>query len=834
MSSLDQAIAQMRADGMPEFPPGHPKLDAGKITRYGPKGRAWYRLWLVQSRGGTDVVVGAYGDWRTGLKAKIEVDWKGISAEERAELEARMREQEAREREKRADRAGKAANRARMQWADALTIEQAYARSGGRPPSEYLDRKGVVPEGCRFFSDGTVLVPAMLFDDADGSRMVGVQKIAPSGEKRFNAGMSKEGACCRLGAPPRDGDVILVCEGYATALSIRMATEQMLPVFSVFDAGNLRPVAEILRARYPASPLIFCADDDWKTEIPKGVPFNTGRVKAHGAARAVGNAWVIVPLFHSKGREDAWSDFNDLHKAHGLEAVRDQLRIVEIMRDMPPIEREGEPLPAAGDKGEDARGDAPVPAEDPSPDAAAAPGGGGGRRKKPPSTANGPHGDDEPFAWLPPGQWLHRKKGAGFLGDVHNAFLFLAFHPDWEGVLAYDLFGEIVTKLKAPPYEGGEPGEWKDLDDARALLWLSGHIAEPAEKAVRNAVMLASHRHEFNKVRDYLEACAERWDGMRRLQTWLIEYLGVCRGPEMGALPAEERDRVLQYVELAGMKWLIAGAARALRPGCRVDTMLILEGEQGTQKSTALRTLFGEWFTDARLDFANKDTLLILQGRWGVEMPELEGMNKADTSETKRFLTQHEDYFRPPYGQKLVKAPRRCIFAGTVNHDAYLKDDSGNRRFWPVRCSGVIDLDRLVADRDQLWGEAVRFYRAGVPWWVTPDERSLFEEQQDLRYQTDAWEARVVRFLDGDGGLRSRRDDVTTDEILGEGLGIEPGRWDRNSMIRVGSIMRRLGWPRSRRGQRASREWFYSRPKPPAGENRKPAPAPVGGDDEPF
>jgi hypothetical protein len=120
--------------------------------------------------------------------------------------------------------------------------------------------------------------------------------------------------------------------------------------------------------------------------------------------------------------------------------------------------------------------------------------------------------------------------------------------------------------------------------------------------------------------------------------------------------------------------------------------MLILEGEQGLMKSTALRTLGGEWFSDARLDFSNKDTLLLLQGRWIIEMPELEGMNKADTSETKRFLTQHEDIFRKPYGATLTKSPRRCIFAGTVNHETYLKDDSGNRRFWPVRVTSM-DLD---------------------------------------------------------------------------------------------------------------------------------------------
>jgi putative DNA primase/helicase len=159
---------------------------------------------------------------------------------------------------------------------------------------------------------------------------------------------------------------------------------------------------------------------------------------------------------------------------------------------------------------------------------------------------------------------------------------------------------------------------------------------------------------------------------------------------------------------------MVGAVARVFQPGCRVDHMLILEGEQGLKKSTTIEILGGEWYTDARLNFADKDSLLIVQGRWIIEMAELEGMNKADTSETKKFLTQHVDLFRPPYGRKLVKYPRRCVFAGTVNLDAYLKDDSGNRRFWPVRVT-AIDADALRRDVDQLWAEAVALYKAGTP-----------------------------------------------------------------------------------------------------------------------
>jgi putative DNA primase/helicase len=826
LSAIDQAVAQMRADGMPEFPPGHPKVGVGKITRYGPNSTGWYRLEVFRTRGGSDVIVGAYGNWKTGLKAKIEPDWKGIGAEERAELEARVREADTREREKRAERAHNASNRAREQWKGARTIEQALER--GPYPSPYLGRKQVEPEACRFFDDGTVLVPCVLMDTADTSRLVGLQKIAPDGSKRFTKNASMEGATCRLGAAPADGDVLLVCEGYATGLSIRAATRRMIPVFVAFNAGNLKAVAQILRARYPASPLVFCADDDWKTEVPKGTPFNPGVVFAQAAARAVGRAWVSVPLFVSATREDKWTDFNDLQIAHGLDAVAMQLDVPKLIADIAPVDPPG------------VIASAPPSSSSPAPD-----------NSDPPPWHDAPRNeqatqtkkrardpDDDDFAWLPAGVYLHRHKGV--LGDLHNSFLFLAHHPEWEGVLAYDLFGEMVVKLKAPPYEGGEVGEWKDLDDTRTLLWLSQSMKEPPDKTVRQAVVLAAHRHEFNKVRDYLEQCEAAWDGVPRLGTWLADYLGAAKDPEFATLPREEQDRVLQYNELVGRKWMIAGAARALAPGCRVDNMMILEGLQGMQKSAALRTLAGEWFTDARLDFSNKDTLLILQGRWIIEMPELEGMNKADTSETKRFLTQHEDLFRPPYGQKLVKAPRRCIFSGTVNHDTYLKDDSGNRRFLPVRCT-EIRLEDLARDRDQLWGEAVRLYRDGVAWWVQPSERHLFEEQQDLRFQLDAWEGPIRAWLDGHNADMDakRRAKVYVGELLGGAIGIDKARWDRQAMMRVGSIMRRLGWPR-RRDPSPPRNWFYERPAElelARAPDAAPAQAPQGGkgeDLEPF
>lgn len=784
MTSLHDATTQMRVAGMPDFPPGHPIVGAGRITRYGKKKNAWYVLNEFSTQGGNRVVVGSYGLWGVIDSTKIDVDWKQVSAEERDELRQKQRAAEASEREKRARLAEHAANRARQQWNAALG-------GGAATHAPYMQAKGITPESVRI-DQGTVLVPMVLYDDEDGGRMVGLQKIAPDGTKRFNKGMAKEGAACRLGPPPADGATILLCEGYATGRSIRMALPDAV-VFVCFDAGNLAPVATILRRRYPASAMLFCADDDWKTEIPAGTPFNVGVKKARAAAHEVGRAEIVVPIFpNAAAREDKWTDFNDLHAVAGLDAVAAQIEASMLALALNSYRQESIPTPHAA-YGEV---DGSVPPDGPPPVFVA--GGGSG----------------EPPDWK---AQLQRSANDKIKPSLHNAYLYFLHDPDWHGVLGWDLFAEAVMKLKPPPYDGGEVGEWSELDDHRALLWLSRRIGEPGGDTVAKAALLAAHRNEFNKLKDLLEATT--WDGTARVKMWLIDWCHAAKTRRFRSAPQAEQDRMLQYFELVGMKWLIAAIARVYEPGCRVDNMLILESEGGFLKSTLFRTLGGEWFTDARLNFQDKDSLLILQGRWIVEMPELEGMNKSDASETKRFMTQHVDLFRPPYGRRLIKAPRRCIFGGSVNHDTYLKDDSGNRRFWPVEVGGVVDIAEFAKIVPQLWAEALVMYRAGAKWWTDPSEKHLFDEQQEDRYQQDAWEATISDYLDGCGDwadATGRQSKTSVQLILQNCLRLDMARRDQMAARRVASVLKRLGWSRRRAPKLdgdtgPARQWFYFR-----------------------
>ena len=228
------------------------------------------------------------------------------------------------------------ARRAREQLAAedlALAQWRAAAREGD---SGYARAKGIErPESCRYGADGVLLVPAIRYDLPREESLKGLQAIRADGGKRFTPGMAKAGAACRLGLAEA-GAPILLCEGWATGMSLRMATERRVAVFVAFDAGNLPIVAEIVHEAHPASPLVICADDDWRTLDKTGRPLNPGRVQAAEAMHAVqasgGHALMAAPVFRPS-RAEGCTDFNDLHRAEGIEAVREQLALaLEVAR----------------------------------------------------------------------------------------------------------------------------------------------------------------------------------------------------------------------------------------------------------------------------------------------------------------------------------------------------------------------------------------------------------------------------------------------------------------------------------------------------------------------
>lgn len=299
-------VGQMLAAGL-EQPPQPLDLH-GRVVRFGPKKRQWYRLREVRTDGGQFVVVGSFGDWRGGERHRVDVDWRGIGQAEREQLEQRRLAQA---------EADGAARRLAAQAA-AMSAGELWAAAARTGRSKYLERKGVQAEACRHLPDGSIVVPLLRYDEPREQALKALQRIWPDGRKRFTRGLVKPGVCLRLGHVVVD-EPVLVCEGYATALTLRMATGRKLPVVVALDAGNLEPVLQVLRKLYPQAELLVCADDDWRT------PGNPGREKAHKAARALERCRYTWPVFRPGNRLPKDTDFNDLQAREGLHVVRRQL-----------------------------------------------------------------------------------------------------------------------------------------------------------------------------------------------------------------------------------------------------------------------------------------------------------------------------------------------------------------------------------------------------------------------------------------------------------------------------------------------------------------------------
>jgi putative DNA primase/helicase len=246
-------------------------------------------------------------------------------AQRRREFELRRADDQARREVAHAE----AEQTALRQWREAL-------REGRSP---YAERKGIErPESCRFTPGGWLLVPAIRYDLPREQSLKGLQAIRPDGAKRFTGGMAKAGAACRLGLA-EVGEPVLLCEGWATGMTLRMATDRKVACYVAFDAGNLPQVAQTVHAAHPCSPLVLCADDDWRTLDKDGRPLNPGRVHAAAAREVVqtagGVALLAMPVFKAGPRAEASTDFNDLHAAEGLGEVRAQMAVaLQVAREV--------------------------------------------------------------------------------------------------------------------------------------------------------------------------------------------------------------------------------------------------------------------------------------------------------------------------------------------------------------------------------------------------------------------------------------------------------------------------------------------------------------------
>jgi predicted P-loop ATPase len=376
--------------------------------------------------------------------------------------------------------------------------------------------------------------------------------------------------------------------------------------------------------------------------------------------------------------------------------------------------------------------------------------------------------------WLDgPTPWLLDNKGNARVCEA-NVHAILTDHPDWSGVFAYNVLSESVVRQKKSPIGPAGPAEEEDV--VNLAIWLQRQMGMAVKPSMLGAVISAVARvHSINEVCDYLDAL--KWDGHSRVAHWLSSYM---------------RAEDTEINSAFGVCWLVSAVTRAYCPGCKVDTAIVFESPQGARKSTALAILGGAWFSDAELDFTTKAAAEAIRGQWIVEIGELSRLSRSEVNTVKAFMSRQSDRYRPSYAKLARDFPRRCVFAGTTNDPEYLRDATGNRRWWPVAV-GKVDHEALRADRDQLWAEAVVLFRANTKWWLDDEElEKAAREEAEARYQVDPWEPAIEHWLTQP--RTTELGHVTTERILLELFEKSVSGLTNVDSQRVGTCLRRLGW----------------------------------------
>lgn len=390
------------------------------------------------------------------------------------------------------------------------------------------------------------------------------------------------------------------------------------------------------------------------------------------------------------------------------------------------------------------------------------------------------------------GDWkdlLRRTEGGGLQPQLMNAYLILKHAPEWDGVLAYNQFAERIEKLKPPPVTNGEPGAWVDVDASKALVWLQmvWGLGMRSSAIVDEAARMVAWDNRYHPVKQWLEELPE-WDGIERLGELMPKVFG-----------ADDNE----YTRHIGKSLLVSAVARVLKPGCKVDEMVVLEGGQGLGKSTCVAELFGpEWYLETSEAPTTKDFYVTMQGNWVVEIGEMQSFSKADINQVKMAITRRDDKYRAPYDRHGSSHPRQCIFIGTTNADTYLSDPTGARRFLPVLCHQA-DVLEVRFGRLYYWAEALALYRSGFRWWDYP--KDMANAEQEARYVEDAWEEAIADYVDGKApsgrypsGQEGRIDEITVMQLLQHALQMDMAKMNKPEQRRVADILKRMGWERGK------------------------------------
>lgn len=346
-------------------------------------------------------------------------------------------------------------------------------------------------------------------------------------------------------------------------------------------------------------------------------------------------------------------------------------------------------------------------------------------------------------------------------GTIDNAVIILENDPRVKGKLIYNDFSNRATVVGKLPWSDEINRDWKDDDDSGVRHFLESTYDLSGAGKIADAITIVYQANKIHPVKEYLNSLT--WDGIKRIETLLTDYLGAEDGI---------------YTRAVISKHLTAGVTRIMRPGCKYDTMLTLTGPQGIGKSTFIRFLGKDWFNDSLDTVKGKDAYEQLQGSWMVEMSELTATRKADLEASKQFLSKTEDIYRVAYGRRTSRFKRQCIFWGTSNDKEFLRDKTGDRRTWPVDC-GVVEIKKdifkdLKPEVDQIWAEAVALYKSGAKLHLVGIEADEAVKQQRAHAEDSPKTGLIQEYLNReypvnweDMGLFERRNyiDGTDDDF---------------------------------------------------------------------
>lgn len=361
-------------------------------------------------------------------------------------------------------------------------------------------------------------------------------------------------------------------------------------------------------------------------------------------------------------------------------------------------------------------------------------------------------------------------------------------------VIGRDEFRAEDVWLMNTPWGSLSGSVVSDIDLVRVKDFLAHHYQfEPSSDKIDDTLQKMADENRFHPVRTFLDGL--KWDGVARLDTWLRDYMnGVAPEP---------------YLSLISRKTIVAMIKRIYEPGCAYHQVLIMEGAQGVGKSSAARILSEPWFSDSHLNIGDKDGVMNMQGTWIYELGELSAMSRADTNQLKEFISRATDRIRLPYGRRVIHLPRQCIFIGTTNNDEYLKDRTGNRRFWPVKV-GQCDFEGLTAVRDQLLAEAVVAYQLGEPLWLDNEgaAKQAVEEQSD-RLEYDSLVNVLAEFFAKGANENFNVNEFSTSELIEWGPNSMALKNDRPGQMRISNCLRYLGFEKDRRKIGTQRAWVW-------------------------